>query len=365
MSRALAPLSLALLLFASCSADFLPASVVVNQRVIAVTASPPEAVPGEQVTLTPEVVAPNGDLQTPNSFVADWWRCPDSDSDALGDFVQCTVPEDRTDVGSGVPYVDTVPADIFGALPPPGAPAPAAGDPLPADKLLGAVLGYWRVVGLTVAAGSRSVDAFKRIPVYLPVPLGTVDPRLVALDSHIDEHGQGLGPNTNPTISAVTIHEDAVDGGTTTSVKVGGTYFFAPVYDERALQDYISLKVNLDGLDLSDPASLQQIPVDDLIKRFQKVQRCEIPTFSWFVTAGRVRRDTTLDEGVVARVYDPRGVDCPPVEGDVRAPEVEYTPPTGEKDDPLPGDGTVHAWVVMRDGRGGTAVRPFDFTVSP
>ena len=32
-------------------------------------------------------------------------------------------------------------------------------------------------------------------------------------------------------------------------------------------------------------------------------------------------------------------------------------------DDPLPADGVVHAWVVMRDGRGGTAVRAFALPV--
>ena len=356
-----------------CAADFLPASVVVNQRVIAIRAEPPEAVPGQQVTLTPTVVSPLGDLvdastavgaDASTTFTATWWRCPDSDSDALGDFDQCTVPSARTDIASGAPYVDTVPSALFGALP--AGTDPSAADGIASDKLLGVILGYWRVVGLTMTAGdggSRSVDAFKRIPVYLPVRLGAVDARLAALDSHVADDGTVLPPNANPTVSAVLIHEDKVNGPTKSKLAKGKTYFFSPIYDERTLEQYISLKVNLDGLDLSDPASLQKIPVDDMIKRFQKVQRCEIPTFTWFVTAGRVRRDTTLDEGVVQRVYDARGVDCPPVEGDARAPEAEYALPTGDKTDPIPKDGVVHGWVVMRDGRGGTAVRAFDFTV--
>lgn len=346
----------------SCTADFLPASVVVNARVIAVTASPPEAVPGQQVTLTPIVVSPTGELVgTPapdDAFDVTWWRCPDSDSDALGDFAQCTVPADRQDIASGVPYVDTVPVDLFGAAPtePVGEDAPIA-----TDKLLGAILGYWRIVGLTMTTSDRQVEAFKRIPVYLPVRLGDLDPRLADLDSHVNEQGEPLGPNTNPTVAAVLLHEDKANGAVVTKVSTGTRYFLQPVFDEEALQDYVSLKVDLDGLDLSNPDSARDIPIEELVQRFQKVQRCEIPTFSWFVTHGRVRRDTTLDESVVQRVFDVRGVDCPPVEGDQRAPEVEYTPPTGEEDDPVPADGLVRGWVVMRDGRGGAAVRAFEF----
>lgn len=349
---------------ASCAAEFLPASVVVNERVIAVTASPPEAVPGQEVTLTPVVVSPAGELVDQEDFDVTWWRCPEGDSDALGDFAQCTVPSDREDVGTGVPYVDSVPVDLFGSLEP-----PAEGEEpqaLPSDKLLGAILGYWRVVGLTMTSRAdnpedkRTVEAFKRIPVYLPVRLADVDPRFAGLDSHVSEDGEVLPPNTNPTIAAVLLHEGKPNGGVTTTVSRGGTYFLQPVYDEDALEAYISLKVDFTGLDVSDPESVRQLDVDELVSRFEKVQRCEIPTFSWFVTHGRVRRDTTLDESVVQRVFDERGVDCPDVEGEERPPEVEYTPPTGEEDDPDPEDGIIRGWVVMRDGRGGAAVRSFE-----
>ena len=339
----------------ACAADFLPASVIVNERVIAVIASPPEAVPGQQVTLTPVVVAPAGDLL--GALDVTWWRCPDSDADALGDFAQCTVPAEREDIATGVPYVDSVPVDIFGA------PPTADSAPLASDKLLGAIMGYWRVIGLTIETVDRKVEAFKRIPVYLPVRLADLDPRLADIDSHVDEAGEATGANTNPTIAAVLVHEDKPTGAVTNTVSLGTSYFLQPVFSDDALQDYLSLKVDLDGLDLSSPETVKDIPIEDLIARFQKVQRCEIPTFTWFVTHGRVRRDTTLDESVMARVFDARGVDCPAVEGDTRAPEVEYTPPTGEKDDLPPSDGIIRGWVVMRDGRGGTDVRSFEFTL--
>lgn len=362
-----APFAATVLLCGSgCSEKFLPASLVVNERVVAVTATPPEAVPGQTVSLEPLVVSGAGELVVDEGYRASWWRCPDSDSDALGDYVQCSVPSERREVGTGVPYEDSVPAALFGTLPPPGStqePADPEAVPLPNDKLLGALLGYWRVVGLTVTSGERTVDAFKRIPVYLPVRLGEVDARLASLDTRIDQNGRDVGANTNPTMTAVLVHENEVTGPTTTKVKAGQTFFFEPVYDADVLQEYLSLKVDLEGLDLSDPESVRDEPVSELLARFQKVQRCEVPTFSWFVTHGRLRRDTTLDESVLEKIYDARGIDCPPVEGEERVPQVEYTAPTGEDDDPLPEDGIIRGWVVMRDGRGGTATRSFELTL--
>ena len=366
-----------------CSPDFLPSSFVNEPRVLAITADPPEATPGQTVTLTPTVVDVTGDLTAassgaPDSFTAAWWRCPDSDSDALGDYDQCTDPSTRATIGSAVPFVDTVPADLFGDLtqPPssssssssssPSSSSSSAASQLSSDKILGAILGYWRVVGMTMTTSTQTIDGFKREPVFLPGHLGDIDPKLAPLDAHVDDAGNDVPPNENPTLSAVSIHEGSVDGGTTTHLSKSKTYFFVPVYDERAIDAYVSLKVDLTGLDLSDAASIKSIPIDDLVHRFSKVQRCEIPTFSWFITAGTLERDNTLDEGVVARVFDPKGVDCPPIEGDVRRPEVKYTPPTNATADPqdrIPKDGVVHAWVVMRDGRGGTAVRSFDFSV--
>ncbi len=339
----------------ACGTAFSPASVITNERVIAVIADPPEAVTGQEVRLTPLVVSEGGELVEGSSgYHATWWRCPATDSDALGDYAQCTDPSERIELGSAVPYVDTVPADLFGDLA-----AAAAGGTLPSDKVLGAILGYWRVTSATVRAGDRSIEALKRVPVYLPVALGDVDPQLAGLDAHVKDDGTVVPPNTNPTLSGVVVHEGTVGGATVTAVKRGGAYFFEPIYDERTLEDYISLKVDLSGLDLSDPEALREVPLEELVARFAKVQRCEIPTFSWYVTHGSVRRDTTVDEGVVQRVFDPRGVDCPDIEGDERVAPVEYTPPA--EGDRVPADGVVRAWVVLRDGRGGAAVRSFSF----
>lgn len=360
LRRLALPAIVAVAAAAGCTPAFQPASLVLDERVIGVIAEPPEAVPGQTVSLTPIVVSPKGTLVEGEAYTAGWWRCPDADSDALGDFWECTVPADRVGLGGGSPYVDTVPADLFGTPPAPGQPL----DPEAAsDKLLGALLGYWRVVGATMTAGERVVDSFKRVPVYLPVPLAQLDERLAPIDVHVDATG-ALAPNTNPVLSAVLIHEGAIDGPTVAAIEPGKTYFFRPVIDERQLEAFFSLKMDLTGLDLENPASLSDVDTDELLSRFERQQRCEIPTFNWFVTAGKVRREVTVDEGIIGRVYDQRGVACPAVEGALRTADTEYTAPTGDEDDPLPEDDVVHAWVVLRDGRGGTAFRSFDLPVA-
>ena len=355
-----------------CTPEFTPASLITAPRVIAIVAEPPEAVPGTEVTLTPVVASPDGTLDegldddaVGGGYSATWWRCPDDDSDGLGDFAQCTVPAERKDVGSGAPYVDVVPVDLFGELPaaaPPSGETPQLGEGA-SDKILGALLGYWRVVGLTmVDADDRRIEAFKREPVYLPIALGDLDERLKDLDVRVDNDG-AIVSNTNPLLSAVLVHEGKLDGPTVTSVKKGGTYFFVPRIDGRSLQTYGSLKADLSGIDVTDPESLKALDVDDLLARFEREERCEIPLFNWYVTGGTLRREVTLDESVITSVFDARGVACPPVEGDVRSPEAEFTAPTGEEGDPVPEDGVVHVWVVLRDGRGGTAVRSVDLPV--
>ena len=159
------------------------------------------------------------------------------------------------------------------------------------------------------------------------------------------------------------VHEDKVDGPTVSKVSPGGTYVLQPLVDDRSLQSFFSLKADLSGLDITDLDAVASLDVDDLLTRFERQRRCEIPVYNWFVTGGRLRRDVTLDEAAISRVYDARGVDCPAVEGDVRTPEAILTVPTGDEDDPLPDDGIIHTWVVLRDGRGGTAVSTIDLPI--
>lgn len=346
--------SILILVAAACGPEFDPPTLVQNERVLAIVADPPEAVPGQTVTLTPLVVGPDGPLLEGADYEGTWWRCPDEDADALGDETRCA---QRIDLADGETYVDAIPLDLFGPVPAPGDPPPAQ----TSDKLLGALLGYWRVLGfdVDVVGSDRRVQAVKRAVVFAPVPLGDVDPRLADLDVRVDEEG-AVVPNINPVLTGVEIRKDSPDGPTVDVLQPGGTYWFKPRYDERTLQAYFALKVDLAGLDLEDEAALRDLDEDELRARFEKVRRCEIPVFSWYATAGDLRREDTVDETVVATVY--QDVDCPALEGDVRTPEVRFTAPAA--DDVRLDDGVVHAWVVLRDGRGGAAFRSFDVRVA-
>lgn len=342
----------------ACGPEFPPSWLVTEARIIAIVADPPEAVPGQSVRLTPLVVSSQGTLSAEEGdYAATWWRCPDEESDALQDAVVCEVPSDRETLSQAVPYVDTVPTDLF--------PIPAPGEELSDDarqRLLGVALGYWRVIGLEAdATPTRRVQAIKRVVVYAPVPLGLIDERLAPLDTRVNAEGE-LVANENPAVTGVEVREGTENGSSTTTLKVGGTYFFKPRYDERSISPYVSLSVDVAGLPLDDPSAIADLPAEELEQRFERINRCEIPLFSWYVTAGTLRRETTVDETVVAGTYAERGISCPPIEGEPRTPAVRYVPPTGED---IPDDGVVRAWVVMRDGRGGTSVRAFSFTVEP
>lgn len=350
----LALVSSAAALGAGCGPELDPSYLIRSERVLAIRADPPEAVPGAAVTLTPLVVGPDGVLDA-SDYSASWWRCPDDESDGLADEERCASPDNRVPLGEGVPLEERLDPALF-SLPQPGDP-PAEAD----EKLVGAVLGYWRNFGLTMeSASGRVIDAFKRVVVFAsPVPLGDVDPRLAELDVRVNDDGQ-VEPNKNPLLVGVRVRKDEPDGGTVSTLEPGGTYWLEPDYDQASLQAYHSLRIELEGLALDDPTTLRQLSDEELLARFEKVRRCEVPVFSWFVTGGTLRRDTTVDERVVAGEFKQRGVECPPVEGEARRPEVRFTAPTGED---LPSDGIVHGWVVMRDGRGGTAYTSFDLTV--
>src|SRR5438445_431989 len=78
-------------------------------------------------------------------------------------------PPTRTTIRSAVPLVDTVPAHLFCDLSqaqPPSSSSSSA--QLQSDKILGAILGYWRVVGMTMTTSTHTIDGFKREPVFLP-----------------------------------------------------------------------------------------------------------------------------------------------------------------------------------------------------
>lgn len=333
---------------AGCGPEFEPGYRIRDARILAVRADPPEAVPGQSVTFTTLFAGPGGALEAP--FGSSWWRCPDDEAEALGDEEVCSRPASRVELGEGLAYEDFIPADFL-PLPEPDS------DQVPSDRLLGVVLGYWRVLGVTLTQGERIVDAVKRVVVYAPTPLGSLDPRLRDLDVRVDAQGE-LVPNRNPSLTGVEVREGGPDGPAVSRVKPGGTYWLRPRYDERELQAYWSLKVELSGLELVDPGSLAALEEEELLARFSRVRRCEVPVFSWYVTEGTLRRETTVDERVIAARYAPAGETCEPIEGKPRRPEVRFTAP-----ERAPQGGLIHAWVILRDGRGGTDWHAFTLEV--
>jgi hypothetical protein len=334
-----------------CSEAFGPASLVTTPRVLAVIADPPQALPGDVVTLTPVVASPEGAVAL-DTTSSTWWRCPEGDGDALTDLWQCRVPEQRLDLATSTSYVDTVPAALFGAD---GVIAP--------QLLLAATVGFTRIIGSTTTVLDTDIESFKRVTVFPGIELSTIDPRLADLDANTTVDGP-VAPNTNPVLTAVTVHADKAAGDVVTTLQAGKTYAFVPQIDDASVESYFGHDVDLAGLDPADNAAMAELTVDDVLRRVTRVQRCEIPTFNWFVTSGQLRQEFTVDEGVIARAFDVRGVDCPSLDGDARSPEVVYVAPGGDDEDPLPAGGVVHAWVVVRDGRGGTAVQAFDLPIA-
>ena len=208
-------------------------------------------------------------------------------------------------------------------------------------------------------ANGRQMDAFKRLVIHPAEPLAEFDPRLQAVAPRLDDFGV-LRRNENPTLSGVTLRERSASGPTVPSVKAGEVYFFEPRYEESSLQAYYALQVDLSGLDTNNPALFESLEESEILARFVRVRRCELPLFSWYVTSGTLRQETTVDERPLHTLYPDRGIACPDSEGRPRDPRVRCTAPSGDE---LPPNGLVHAWVVMRDGRGGTDFHSFSFEV--
>jgi len=341
----------------ACSEDPDPASLILGERVLAIRAEPPEAVPGETVRLTPLVVSPEGTLTEGVDFSATWWRCPDNEATALADEERCAAADTRTTLGGGVPLAHEIDPALFD--PAPDAEADDTG--APDEQLLGAALGYWRVLGLTMDAGGQREEAIKRVVVFgSRRPLGEVDERFANLDIRAGAGG-AVEENINPQLQGVEVRTGGPDGDVVTELTPGADYWLRPRYDASQLQAYWAMKMDLEGLTLTDPLSLREMDEAELLARFERVRRCELPVFSWYVTAGKLRDETSVDESVRESVFGARDVICPTLTDEPRRPDVRFTAPEG---DDVPDDGLVHAWVVLRDGRGGTDFRAFDLSVA-
>jgi hypothetical protein len=303
-----------LVLLAACKPDLgAPPSLIDDARFLAVTSDPPEAKPGDTVTLHALIARPEG--QVADDAPATWAICttphPVSQNNAVSDDcvfeAQTSIPVRKLEVEA------TVPLDAcarFGPDPPtpkPGEPPLRPVDPDPTG-------GYFQPVrALLQDTPGHYIAAFA-------LPRITCNLADAPVDVAVDFRTRYVA-NTNPTIARVLLSTDG-----STSV------------DADRAQVHAGAEVTL--LVRWTAASAETYPVFDRVSRVL-VDHREALRVSWFATAGALVHDHTG-----AAEDDPAEVTQNP-----------WTAPT----DP----GVVHLWVVLRDSRGGTDVRGFEVDVVP
>lgn len=321
-----------------CAPPLEPGYRIQSVRVVAVIAEPPEAVSGESVELRALVASPEGPVDGGAQYR--WWHCISENDDVLSDPLVCDTEADKITLTQDAQLVDQTPTQLFDVH--------NGERPDVHQTLLRTIFGYWRVLGLTVAQQEQRAEAIKRVPIFPAAPLGAIDQRLAALDVRQEDDGQ-LHSNRNPVLRELEVLKDGPDGPPVSSLIAGRSYWLRPVYDDEALQAYWSIESDLEGLGSADSSVLADLAQDELIARLRKVRRCEVPIFSWYVTDGTLQQETTADERVLTDIHAFRGESCPPLQGQARRPEVQFTAPQN-----VDGEERLHIWGVMRDGRGGT-----------
>ncbi|MFZ9886440.1 MAG: hypothetical protein ACO3JL_02965 [Myxococcota bacterium] len=347
----------------ACGPDFAPSYLLTQERVLAVRAEPPEAGPGEVVLLTPLVAGPNGIASGDVTASLRWWRCDDEVDLASTDEPTCSAASRKDVLGTGGTFATTwtaaeVPTPPFEE----GTGFAIAADQPLDDALLHALSGYQQKVGASLQNNAGLVvDTIKRIVVFpYDEPISKLDQRLAAIDIRLEEDG-ALGRNENPRLEGVEVREGTADGPLVDEILGGQSYWLRPTYDASSLQVYKVLTLQTDGLALDDPASLDELTGEQLLSHLRTEARCEVPAFSWYVTAGVLQSEGSVDEQVLLGAFAERGLSCPPLPSVARRPEVRFTAPEATASG---APSVVHGFVVMRDGRGGTDFFAFDLPLA-
>jgi hypothetical protein len=296
-------LVLAAFLLAACRPDFgLPVSVVTAPRVLAVIAEPPEVRPGEAVHLRTVAGGPEGQL------------------DPRADYAFCTSP--RPLVESNV-----VNPDCLGTASTPIATAAESAEAtLAADACLefGPDTPAQTPGQPPLRPRDPDVTGGFYAPVKVSVPGATEAIALVRLRCNLTHASAQAAvafaarylPNTNPSLSSLTLE---LDDGTPVDLAA------VPASSE------LTLRVTWpDGT--AEPFVVHDPQSDALLDHRESLR------VSWFTTAGEIPVVTTG-----------RGEEDPATNSTTRW----QTPPSGA--------GTL--WAVLRDSRGGAAVRSVNFVV--
>lgn len=300
-------LALALLALAggACRPDFgLPVSAVTEPRILTVDVEPPEARPGDVVHLTAHPVSADGPLATPVDFAFCTSPRPLTEnnvvsSECLGAAGQVVA------IAGGVLQADaTLPLDgclLFGPETPPQKP----GEPPFRARDPDVTGGYYQPVRVTLSGGVEAV-ALVRLRCNLPG----------ASSQSAAEFGRRYTDNANPSFAGLALELDgaAVDPR---AVPANATVTVRVWWEPSAAETFV----------------VHERATDAIVPRREAIR------VSWFTTAGLIPVVRT------GRAEDDEGLDTS---------TAWQTPPAGSS-------GTL--WAVMRDSRGGAAVRALAFAV--
>jgi len=293
----------------ACRPDFgAPTSLVADQRVLAIVAEPPEAAPGEAISVRALVVGPEGTIDAP----ADWSFCLDPEPAADNNVVAAScVTGPATTVGSGVTISAALPGDgcaRFGPDTPPTIPGQPPLRPRDADVTGGYYQPLRATVGDPTAGALLAGVALIRISCNLP------NVGLAVIQEYQDRYRR----NDNPTIQQILV---AATDGTTS-----------------ALPTTLAPGASLVLVVAWPAGDAETFPVYD-VRAQALVDRRESLRASWFATAGAFDVDRSGRTGDDPLAYATN----------------TWTAPDAP--------GPVHFWIVLRDDRGGSATRAFDIDV--
>jgi hypothetical protein len=292
-----------------------PPSQVTGPRVLAIRSTPPEAKP-DDVPITYDVllVDVGGTVASPDADLG-WAQCNDPHPPAESNIVSSAclaIPDDTT----APTFTAPLPAEAcmnFGPIP--SMPGARPSDPDTTG-------GYYQPVRMVwhSAAGEQLAVALERALCSLGY---------IASTDIAGAYDNTYPPNTNPTLTAVTLDP----GGAATPLFVGGGAGAQPPATVAAGQP-VTLEASWDA------ASRETFPVYDLLTH-QLVTQSESLRLSWFATAGVFQHDRTG-----------RGE----TESETFTDDVWTAPTTA---------GPVHLWFVLRDSRGGVDYAEAEIDVTP
>lgn len=325
--------ALSVLLLLACEPGFSSSSVVTGLRVLAIGADRPEIQPGETAQLHVLIADPHGGGRQLTSV---WLGCHPEPLNAS----PCDVTASLLDLSNFLQQPET-----FSIPSPPSYAAPA-------DSLDG-------------LSDTDQMQGGRDGQFILAVAPGGVDQALrgpgerVAVTARI-KVSTSPSPNHNPVFTSFTVDgADAPDGGTIEIAAGSAPTFELVVGLEQSevvpILDPAGPAPCAPQAGCSDPALCPSVECGKnqmcRIDRQPTVcEKHEALTVDWLSTAG-----------VFARTAPGAGVPdggLPDERGDLRVPhhvETAYLAPGGSGRDPIPSDGTVTLWIVLRDDRYGVS----------